>query len=67
MDAKELLRRYAAGERNFARIKFSSQSLCEADLSGINLSGADLGALDLSRANLSNANLSRAKRCLVAI
>ena len=36
MNAKELLKRYAAGERDF-----SGMNLQEADLSGANLSGAN--------------------------
>jgi|GEM_PF-6743498 len=39
MDAEELLRRYAGGERDFAGIRFSSQALREVNLSGINLRG----------------------------
>ncbi len=48
MTAEELLRRYAAGERNFAG----------ADLRNCDLRGADLRNCDLRGANLSRANLS---------
>lgn len=56
-----LLKRYAAGEREFAGI-----DLCETNLSGINLSGANLSratfsVTNLSGANLCGANLSGAK------
>ena len=78
LKADELLRRYAAGERNFinANLRYAllcSRSLREAnlsyaklslaDLSKANLSGADLTAADLSEANLSQASLSNI--CLV--
>lgn len=61
MDAEELLRRYAAGERNFAGVDLFSGSgrlnLKGADLRGINLRGAMLHFADLSGANLSDAQL----------
>ncbi len=50
---QDLLERYEAGERNFARIQ-----LRQADLRGINLSGANLEQADLRGANLIRANLS---------
>jgi uncharacterized protein YjbI with pentapeptide repeats len=54
MTVEELLKQYAAGERNFAGI-----NLTEANLSGVNLSGANLKGANLSVANLSGANLSK--------
>ncbi len=71
----ELLRRYAAGDRNFANANLRCAVLCEqnlsqcnlsyvklsfANLSGINLSGVDLTSADLSDACLNRANLSQA-------
>ena len=50
MNKGELLARYAAGERGFARV----------DLSGLNLSGADLSFADFSRADFSGVGLWRA-------
>mgnify|MGYP003466268306 FL=1 len=50
---RELLDRYAAGERDFRGI-----SLIQANLSGYNLSEADFSQADLSEANLSGSNLS---------
>jgi len=47
---KELIEKYAAGDRDFAL----------TDLRGANLRGADLGSADLRSADLSNANLSNA-------
>ncbi|HSJ55879.1 MAG TPA: pentapeptide repeat-containing protein, partial [Anaerolineae bacterium] len=44
MEAKDLVRRYSAGERDFA---------------GANLSGAMLGSADLRKAWLSDVNLER--------
>src|ERR671933_45538 len=75
LSTDELLRRYAAGERNFANANLRCAVLCEqnlsqcnlsyvklsfANLSGINLTGADLTSADLSDASLSGANLSHA-------
>lgn len=45
MDVNELLKRYAAGERDFK---------------GINLIGSSLSGINLSRANLREASLSEA-------
>jgi uncharacterized protein YjbI with pentapeptide repeats len=75
LSTDELLRRYAAGERNFAnanlrcavlveqnltRCNLSYAQLNWANLSGINLSGVDLTSADLSDASLGGANLSQA-------
>jgi uncharacterized protein YjbI with pentapeptide repeats len=42
MDAEELLRRYAAGERDFSGANLRRIKLQYVSLSGINLSGVDL-------------------------
>lgn len=55
MNAEELLKQYATGERNFPAVQ-----LCEANLSGVNLSHANLSGANLSVANLSGSNLSEA-------
>ena len=55
VEAKELLERYAAGERDFARA-----DLHRADLSEANVGGACLFGADLSTANLEGANLEEA-------
>lgn len=47
-----ILKKYAAGERNFREIDLS-----QCDLRSINLKGADLSYADLSEAILNNANL----------
>ena len=76
MDAKELLRRYGYGERNFRSIILPHESnlagahlagadlrgadLTEANLEGASLVGTDLTEADLTRANLMNANLGEA-------
>jgi uncharacterized protein YjbI with pentapeptide repeats len=52
MDASELLKRYAAGERNFC-----GADLKDIDLSGENLIGIDLSDSNLEKANLTNSNL----------
>ena len=63
--ADELLRKYAAGERNFRRANLRGAELEYADLSAAdlreaNLSAADLGGADLSAADLGGADLSAA-------
>lgn len=55
MDAEELLKKYAAGERDFTAIL-----LCEANLSRVNLSGANFSEAILSLTNMSGTNLSEA-------
>lgn len=55
MEVEELLKRYAAGERDFTGV-----NLCEVNLSRVNLSGCNLSHANLSIANLSGANLSGA-------
>lgn len=53
MDKTELLRRYAAGQRDF-----SYAILCGIDLRGFELPFIDLSYADLREANLSGANLA---------
>ena len=42
MEAKELIRRYGAGQRDFAGATLSGADLHEANLQGADLRGADL-------------------------
>lgn len=58
MNAEELLRRYAAGERNFSGLR-DDIDLNGAVLTGVNLSEANLECVWMSGANLSEANLSK--------
>ena len=65
MDASELLKRYAAGERDFFGVKLSDSDLSKTDLSEVCLSEADLSETDLGytyliQAHLRSANLSGA-------
>ena len=60
MDREELLRRYAAGERDFSGVSLRGLDFSDCDLSGINLSNADLESTEWEGANLSGANLSGA-------
>lgn len=57
LTAKELKRRYRAGERNFAGVDLSGASLRGLNLKGIDLSGADLSRTDIRGTNFSEANL----------
>jgi uncharacterized protein YjbI with pentapeptide repeats len=69
--AEEFLRRYKAGERDFAGINLAgadlsgnslgSLNLSQANLNGANLSCLSLSSVNLSRANLRAADLSKAK------
>ncbi|WP_292765492.1 pentapeptide repeat-containing protein [Nostoc sp. NOS(2021)] len=65
MDAEELCRRYAAGERDFHGVDLSGVNLEEVCLEEINLEGADLKGTLFFRCNLRgaifrNANLEGA-------
>jgi len=55
VNAKELMQRYSAGERDFA-----GADLRGADLQGVTLRGADFSGADLREADLSGADLSQA-------
>lgn len=61
MEVEELLKRYAAGERDFAGLNLCEVNLSRVNLSGVNLSNAILSIANLSGANLSGANLAGAK------
>ncbi|PSN13671.1 hypothetical protein C7293_14995 [filamentous cyanobacterium CCT1] len=75
LTAKELQRRYRAGERNFADVDLSGESLRGMNLKGIDLSGADLSRTDIRGTQFVNTTLqstqftqARAglqRRCLV--
>jgi uncharacterized protein YjbI with pentapeptide repeats len=58
MTSKELLERYAAGERDFSGITLVSGNLIRADLRGINLSNANLSNTSFIQAILYDADLS---------
>ena len=62
MKAEELLKRYAAGERNFAGVRFlygsvAGSTFCEIDLRDIILSGAYLAHLQFRETDLSGAKM----------
>ena len=58
MKANEVLKKYAAGERDFRRKNLRGQSF-----QGENLSGADFSEADIRGANFKNANLTGTKFC----
>ncbi len=75
-DAGELLKRYAAGDRNFqgadlrgiqlagadlSNANLINTQLCNADLSNAKLDGVKLAIADLTNANLTGASLRKAK------
>ncbi len=57
MDADELLKRYAAGDRDFTGANLARAKLIGANLVGVNLWGADLSGANLAKAKLWGANL----------
>ena len=61
MNVREIIKKYAAGERDFCGLNLSELNLSTANLSGADLSDANLSVANLSGANLSGTNLSRAK------
>ncbi|NEP17909.1 MAG: hypothetical protein F6J97_13560 [Leptolyngbya sp. SIO4C1] len=63
MRAKELLRRYRNGERDFRRADLSGESLRGFDLTGIDLSGANLTKTDLRGTKFANAKLISTQLC----
>jgi len=60
MEAKELIRRYNAGKRNFERANLSGANLSGTDLHGANLEGANLEWVNLSGANVTSEQLGKA-------
>lgn len=60
MDAEELIRHYAAGERDFSDVGLTGLDLSGINLAVANLTGAKLVSANLSGANLTGANLSYA-------
>ncbi len=60
MTDKELIKKYKAGERNFAEANLTGANLTGADLCGVNFTGANLSGADLTEADLSGANLTGA-------
>jgi len=56
----KLLKRYAAGERNFNRVELIHAELTSTELNGINLSCADLDWTNPSGGKLVDANQSEA-------
>ena len=61
MKAAEVLRRYAAGERNFRGVNLRGQSFKGADLSGADFSEADIRSTNFKNANLQGVNFTGAK------
>ncbi|MEA5451291.1 pentapeptide repeat-containing protein [Leptolyngbya sp. CCNP1308] len=57
LTAKELQRRYRAGERNFAGVDLNGESLRGINLKSVDLANADLSCTDLRGTNFTKANL----------
>ena len=61
MKAEEVLRRYAAGERNFSGADLRGRNFKGQNLSGANFSHTDIRGANFTAANLSGANFTGAK------
>ena len=61
MEARKLLKRYAAGERNFQGVNLRGQSFIGQNLSGANFSQADIRSTNFTDTNLKGANFTGAK------
>ncbi|MGB7248742.1 MAG: pentapeptide repeat-containing protein, partial [Phormidesmis sp.] len=61
MKAKEVLRRYAAGERNFCNANLRGANFSGQDLSGADLSGADIRSANFANATLRGVNFAKAQ------
>jgi hypothetical protein len=61
MKAQEVLRRYAAGERNFCSANLRGANFKGQDLSGANFSGADIRSANFTNATLRDANFTGAQ------
>ena len=61
MNAEEILKRYAEGDRDFAKVVLLEANLSGANLHKANLTEANLSVANLSGSNLSETNLTRAK------
>ncbi|MEM9907485.1 MAG: pentapeptide repeat-containing protein [Cyanobacteria bacterium P01_D01_bin.44] len=59
LTAKELRRRYRQGERNFAGVDLSGESLQGMNLRAINLSNADLSYTNIRGTNFTKADLKK--------
>jgi len=61
MKATEVLKRYAAGKRNFQRVNLRGQSFKGQDLSGADFSEADIRSTNFKNANLQGVNFTETK------
>jgi uncharacterized protein YjbI with pentapeptide repeats len=58
MDAKEVLTRYADGERNFRLLDLKGLSFVKANLNGADFTGSNLSGADLSNSDLTSTNFN---------
>ena len=61
MKAQEVLRCYAAGDRDFCNANLRGANFKGQDLSGANFSGADIRSANFTNANLQGVNLTKAR------
>ncbi|ERN43082.1 putative low-complexity protein [Rubidibacter lacunae KORDI 51-2] len=60
-NAKDVLRRYATGDRDFRDLSLRGQSFKNADLSGADFTEADIRGTNFSEATLCGTNFTKAK------
>ncbi|NEQ34664.1 MAG: pentapeptide repeat-containing protein, partial [Leptolyngbya sp. SIO4C5] len=67
MRADEVLKRYAAGDRNFGSSNLRGQSFKGKELSGVDFSQSDIRGADFSQSNLSGTRFNHCQAGLTPL